>query len=186
MKTRIVVVQKIDSRIAGAARYSGDVAGFANGRNGLIAAIRCADETHAGNIRSFGSIGCGRTFLEFRTGDESARPCGLLELTPGMTAADVAAGNARIAAEIAQEAADQKAGEAAGYAGLPRQPGASYDWEIGYDIGVSIRYAEKYEAGVHRGRAMFAAGESRPNMFEDRAAEEGWSAAAQEATEGEQ
>jgi hypothetical protein len=146
MKTRIHVVQKIDSRIAGAAKYSGDVSDFANGRNGLAAAIRCVDETHASNIRSFGNIGCGRTFLEYRTGDVIARPCGLLELIPGMTAQDVQAGNSRIAAEIAQEQADEKAGEAAGYAGLPRQPGASYEWERGYELGASYRRDER-EAG---------------------------------------
>ncbi len=183
MKTRIAVVQKIDSRIAGADRYSGDVADFANGRNGLAAALRCANNTLDSNIRSFGDIGAGRVYLEYRTGNNKSRPCGFLDLAPGMTAADVADGNARIAADLAQDDRDQKIGFADGYAGKKCPDGASYYYGIGHQQGVSQKYAEKYEAGVRRGRAAFAAGEPCPNMFDDRAAEEGWSDAAREAAE---
>lgn len=66
MKSRIYLVTEIHSGIAGHKNYSGDVADFAFGPRGIKSAFRAKAEEKSSNIRSFGSIGAGETWLELR------------------------------------------------------------------------------------------------------------------------
>ena len=66
MKARIFLVTKLHHGIAGAAKFSGDVADFAAGRNGFYAAVRALSEERLSNRRCFGSEGAGASWLELR------------------------------------------------------------------------------------------------------------------------
>lgn len=121
MKTRIFVVQKINSGIRNAAAMSGDVANFSNGRNGLAAARRCLSETMNSNFRSYGSIGAGSAWLEWRDGTGCAAVRILVdgELSPGMTAKQVRDLMQTISDDVNEMESHYKIGLVAGRNGQP-------------------------------------------------------------------